>query len=201
MIHHPGQLNLRVQPLCELFKGFLDNRENLLVRRIGLSFFLASFFEMGTLIAERLSPGKDSLVYSCEHSIAASLFSDGVIIFGCPGQHGFDEFFRRLVADGFGYRVEGGAVIQENFADGEMVFGVAGEPVNSQDNKGLDLFFVLSAELQRFQEFFSVIQTQVLGAFAFFPEKGHDFKAFLLAVFAAEFLLKFEGGSFDLLIA
>ncbi|OHB04851.1 MAG: hypothetical protein A3B16_01425 [Candidatus Zambryskibacteria bacterium RIFCSPLOWO2_01_FULL_45_43] len=163
--------------------------------------FLSPLLEVGTFIADGRFPGENSLVYSCQHPITASLFSYGVVVFRRPGQHGFDEFLRRLVADGLGYGVEGGAVIQENLADRKMVFGVAGEPVNPQDDKGLDLVFVLPAELQRLQEFLSVIQTQVLGAFAFFPENGHDFKTFLLAVFAAEFLLKFKRGSLDLLVA
>ncbi|OGI74918.1 hypothetical protein A3D36_01310 [Candidatus Nomurabacteria bacterium RIFCSPHIGHO2_02_FULL_36_29] len=127
--------------------------------RIGLSLFLTTLFKVGTLISNRWLPREYALVDSCHHSIATALFSDSVIKLGDTGKKCLKEFGHRFIADWLGDGMESNAVGCEDFSYGEVVIGISRKPIYTQNNKGLDLIFILTTKLKSFEKFLSVIET------------------------------------------
>src|SRR3989344_618536 len=159
-----------MQSIGKFFQCSLDDRKYFIMWWIRLGLFLSVFFVLHTPVSNRWLPRIYTLVDSSEHAVATALLSYSIIKLCDTGKECLKKLGNWLIADRLGDGVQGYSVGGQYFSYGEVVIGISGKPIHSQNHKGLDLIFIFSTEFQRIEKFLAVLKAQIFCALAFLPK-------------------------------
>ncbi len=159
--------------LVRIYQTFLDDWEYPFIRRIWSRFLFSTFLEMAAYISDRGFPWKNTLIDFLTHTLTASLLADSIVIFSCSGEYGFNKFFRRFVTNRFSDRMEGGSIVKKDFSNGKNDLPYFSEPVNTQHHESLNVALIFR-QIREFQEFLTVVETQVFCSITFSPKRGQQ---------------------------